>query len=155
RSWSRRLVGVDLSSGMIDKARERGVYDALEVAELCAFMRQHERAYDLIVAADTLVYFGALEEALTAARLALRRQGLLAFTLERAEDVARQRLQPHGRYVHQRDYVEAAVAAAGLRLECINEVVLRRERGEDVQGMAVFARLQSDAEADWDAGRQS
>jgi predicted TPR repeat methyltransferase len=33
-----QLVGVDLSPKMIDKARERSLYDELVVAELCAFM---------------------------------------------------------------------------------------------------------------------
>jgi len=36
-------------------------------SELCAFMRTRPGAFDLVNCADTLVYFGALEEAAAAA----------------------------------------------------------------------------------------
>ena len=56
-----RLVGVDLSPGMIARARERGLYDELEVAEAAAFLaRTAPGAYDCILAADALCYFGEL-----------------------------------------------------------------------------------------------
>ena len=38
RPYARRLVGVDLSSAMLDKARAAGAYDELVDAELTAFM---------------------------------------------------------------------------------------------------------------------
>ena len=41
RSSARQLVGVDLSAGMLAKARERNVYDELHEGELVAFMRAH------------------------------------------------------------------------------------------------------------------
>ena len=52
------LVGVDLSSGMLEKARARRVYDELVVMELCDFMRSRPAAFEVVVSADTLVYFG-------------------------------------------------------------------------------------------------
>jgi predicted TPR repeat methyltransferase len=67
RSSARQLIGVDLSAGMLAKARERNVYDELHVSELVAFMRAHPREYDVVISADTLVYFGALEDAMSAA----------------------------------------------------------------------------------------
>jgi predicted TPR repeat methyltransferase len=63
--------------------------------------------------ADTLVYFGALEEALAAARTCLRPGGLLVFTVERWDTSgadARFIMGPHGRYMHAATYVEAALA---------------------------------------------
>ena len=67
---------------MIEQARRRGGYDELVVAELCAFMRERPEAFDAIVSADTLVYFGALEEVCQAAHHALRPGGLFVFTVE-------------------------------------------------------------------------
>ena len=58
--FARRLVGVDLSSGMLAGAREKQVYDELEKAELTEYLRAHPSAFDVIVSADTLVYFGDL-----------------------------------------------------------------------------------------------
>jgi predicted TPR repeat methyltransferase len=39
--YARRLVGVDLSEGMLDQARARGVYDDLVRRELTAYLRDH------------------------------------------------------------------------------------------------------------------
>jgi predicted TPR repeat methyltransferase len=52
---------------MLAKARERQVYDELHESELVAFMRARPREYDVVISADTLVYFGALEDAMSGA----------------------------------------------------------------------------------------
>lgn len=143
RDRAGRLVGVDLSSGMLEKARARRLYDELVVMELCEFMRGRPAAFDVVVSADTLVYFGALDEPLAAARTCLRPGGLLAFTVERWETSgadARFSLGPHGRYMHSATYVEAAVTAAGLESGEISPAVLRSELGADVHGFVVVAR---------------
>lgn len=147
RSLARTLVGVDLSVGMIEKARARGGYDELVVAELCAFMSSRSAAFDAVVSADTLVYFGALEEPLRCARACLRGAGLLLFTVERQEpgedagaSETSYRLETHGRYSHSEGYVRAALAAAGFGGIFIESGVLRRERGSDVAGLVVLAR---------------
>ena len=142
KPFARTLTGVDLSQGMLGKARGRRVYDALHQAELCAYMRQHPGGYDLIVSADTLVYFGALDEAMAAAAAALRPGGWLCFTVEAlgAGEAADYRLQHHGRYAHSRAYLEAlwgSADLAGLRSE---PVVLRLDAGEPVAGWLVLAQ---------------
>lgn len=142
RSMARRLVGVDLSPGMVDMARPRNVYDELVVGELCAFMFARPGAFDVIVSADTLVYFGALEEAAAAACQCVRPGGVFAFTVERLVDAQEPyRIQPHGRYAHREDYVRQVLLSAGFARVDIKPVVLRRERGEDVHGHLVAARV--------------
>lgn len=143
RDRAGRLVGVDLSSGMLEKARARRIYDELVVMELCEFMRSRPAAFDVVVSADTLVYFGALEEALAAARTCLRAGGLLAFTVERWDTSAadaRFIMGPHGRYMHAATYVEAALAGAGLESGEITPAILRSELGTDVHGFVAVAR---------------
>ncbi len=135
-----RLVGVDLSAGMVDKARPRDVYDELAVQELVAFMSSRPGTFDAIVSADTLVYFGALEEALAAAYASLRDGGLLVFTVERLEGDAPYRLEPHGRYAHSAAYVREAMAAAGFQELKLTAETLRRERGAEVNGYVVVGR---------------
>ena len=138
---ARRLVGVDLSSGMVAKAEELGVYDELEVGELVALMAARPEQFDLIVSADTLVYFGRLDEVMTAAARSLRAGGALVFTVEALpEGSAPFVLQPHGRYAHSRGYVEAEIAAAGLSLLRLEAVVLRHENQRPVEGLLAVAR---------------
>jgi predicted TPR repeat methyltransferase len=78
--YARRLVGVDLSAGMLAHAKEKNVYDALMKTDLTEYLRDNSEAFDLIVSADTLVYFGDLESVLAAAARGLRPNGLFVVT---------------------------------------------------------------------------
>ncbi len=140
RSTAKTLVGVDLSSGMLAKARERKVYDELAEAELCAFMRSRPASFDVVNCADTLVYFGALEEALAAARACLRPRGVFGFTVEAEPEDSTQpyMIHAHGRYGHGAAYVKAVMQESGFVGVERESVVLRKERAEDVQGHLVI-----------------
>jgi len=147
RPFASTLVGVDLSAGMIRKARLRKTYDELHEAELTDFMQKSAATYDAIICVDTFVYFGRLDEALVAATSILNSGGHLVFTVERhtrdesADDF---RLQHHGRYSHVDEYIERVVTAAGLVVESLTPVVPRLEYGEPVAGMLVVARKNDD-----------
>jgi predicted TPR repeat methyltransferase len=143
RPYAGRLAGVDLSPKMVERANARGVYDELHVAELCAFLRASEDTFDAIVSADTLVYFGALDETLQAARGALHASGVLVFTLESLspdENNVDHRLQFHGRYAHSESYVRRVLQETGFALEALSRETLRQERLEAVNGFLVTAR---------------
>jgi predicted TPR repeat methyltransferase len=144
KPMARRLVGVDLSSSMLEKAAVRGHYDELVKAELTEYLEGSADGFDLIVSADTLVYFGDLGPVLAASASALRPGGRLAFTLERdesddgSEDF---RLSPHGRYAHSEDYVRRTLGGAGFTAVSCAPAHLRVERGKPVEGLLVTARL--------------
>lgn len=141
RRAAARLVGVDISPRMLDKARAKGLYDELVEMELEAFLNSRRRAFDLIVASDVFNYFGSLASVLDAAARALRPGGRLAFTLECAhEGVDGFALGAHGRYGHGRSYVLAALEEAGLQPQELQEKVLRQESGKPVNGLLVVAR---------------
>jgi len=141
RPRAKRLVGVDLSPGMLARARARRRYDQLVEAELSAWLASQRQAYDLIVSADTLCYFGALEDVVSGAVRALRPAGRLVFTLERAADpVESYHLNPSGRYSHAERYVRDRLAAATPGPIDVEHVVLRRERGDEVAGLLVSAQ---------------
>ena len=82
--YARRLVGVDLSEGMLALAKEKHVYDALIQGELTDYLREHPAAFDVIVSADTLVYFGDLDGSSPPPPERCARMGLFMFTLEHA-----------------------------------------------------------------------
>jgi predicted TPR repeat methyltransferase len=133
---------MDLSPGMLRQAARTDVYDALVEAELVAFMSERDGAFDAIVLADTLVYFGGLEQALAAATNALRPQGCLVFTLERATasaDDAGFAIQSSGRYRHSQIYVERTLHQAGFICRRIDVETLRQERGKSVAGLVITA----------------
>jgi predicted TPR repeat methyltransferase len=138
------LSGVDLSSEMLAKAAARDAYHSLTQGELTEYLRAHASAFDLILSADTLCYFGDLEEALGAARLGLRAGGVLIFTVEQVDSTPGNnidyRLNPHGRYSHSRDYVSRILQSTGFDVLEMNIATLRMESGCAVRGLVVGAR---------------
>jgi predicted TPR repeat methyltransferase len=137
--YARRLVGVDLSERMLDQARARNVYDELLRHELTAYLRGFTGAFDVIVSADTLVYFGPLEEVVAAAENALRGGGRLIFTVEELRGAGHETgyaISPNGRYRHARAYVERVLAEGSLLSETV-PAELRLEAGEPVPGLVV------------------
>jgi predicted TPR repeat methyltransferase len=143
RSSARKLHGVDLSDAMVAKAKERNIYDELSVGELCAYMNSNSVSYDVVISADTLCYFGDLQEPLEAARECLRPGGLIAFTVEeylKTESPKNYSLEPHGRYSHGMSYLDEVVRRAGFQVQTRESVTLRKERHEDVRGFSCIAR---------------
>ncbi len=140
RPYARSLLGVDLSAGMLARARTRALYDGLIEEELVRFLIDRAGQFDVIASADTLCYFGELLPAMQAARDSLRPEGWLAFTLERADDVDSHRINPHGRYSHAREYVAASLEGAGFSSISIEPQALRLELGKPVAGWVVRAR---------------
>ena len=149
------LDGVDLSPKMLEKAALRNCYRRLDEAELTAWLAAHPADYDLIVSADTLCYFGALEDVVANAAGALRCGGHFVFTLEETKEATTQatdhatdaqphqpyRLHPHGRYSHTEAYARQVLERAGLSVVEVRRDVLRTELDMPVAGLAIAARL--------------
>jgi len=140
RSRVDRLVGVDLASRMLEQAERKGCYDALVKAELTAYMQESGEIFDLIVAADTLIYFGDLQPLLHAAHARLVPRGHLIFTVESLTDVDQFVLHPSGRYQHQPAYVTALMADIGYTDVAMEEAIIRHEFGVPVPGLIITAR---------------
>ncbi len=133
RSLAGHLAGVDLSPRMVDKARARALYDDLSVGDVVAVLDQ-PAAWDLLVAADVLVYIGDLEPIFRAAARALVPGGLFAATVERsgADGFT---LGPSRRYAHAKSYLRATAEAAGLTVRLLEPCTPRREKGAGVPGL--------------------
>jgi len=137
---ARRLAGVDISSGMLEKARARGVYTELACAEIVEYLRERDAEFDLIVASDVLVYFGDLAPVVAGARRALRGGGCLVYSVE-AADGADWELAGTRRYRHSKAYLETVAAAAGFVVATIDAQVLRRDADADVLGLLAVLRV--------------
>jgi len=136
-----RLTGVDLAGGMLDRARALGVYDRLERAEAVAWLEANAETFDLIVSADVLVYIGDLDRLFAAARRALARGGLFAFSIELAtngDDGPPFALQPSLRYTHSARYIRELAARHGFAVVRSVQVAMREDRREPVDGIYFY-----------------
>lgn len=130
------LEGVDLSAGMLDQARRKGLYDALHRDDLLAALASPWARYDIVLAADVLIYLGALEPVMAAVAPALAADGLFAFSLQKL-DGGDYRLGADHRFSHGPAYVAGCAAAAGLSVLRLDEAVIREEGGQPVIGLIV------------------
>ena len=130
RPLSRTLTGVDLSSKMLEQAARKAIYDTLVREDLTAFLLRSPRQFDLIVAADLMIYFGNLTSLFAAAATALRPAGLFALSTESWSGEG-YRLFPSGRFAHgpqyvrltaERDFEEVYHAETTIRLEATGRV---------------------------------
>lgn len=133
RDMAAYLAGFDLSPRMVDKARGRDVYDALWVGELVASMADRPDAFDLVLAADVLVYVGDLAPVMIAAARTLVSGGRFAFTCERGDGPGFE-LHEGRRFAHGEAHIRDAVRAAGLTLTHLAHHSTRIDRGQPVPG---------------------
>lgn len=131
-----RLAGVDLSPKMVDVARRRGIYDELWVGDAVAAFADG-RSWELIVAADVLVYIGDPSPLFAAAAAALVPGGLFAFTAERlAEEDGGPAFAagPSRRFAHAPEATLSAALRAGFGRVAVEDCSPRREGGRPVAG---------------------
>jgi predicted TPR repeat methyltransferase len=163
--FASEMVGVDLSERMLDKARERNLYQRLVQLDLLTMMRAEPSCrYDAVIAADVFVYIGKLDELVVEAQRLLRPGGLFAFSVEslealRADGVAAEdrdyRLNLTGRYAHSLDYLNTMAAAGGFEVRTTTEMQSRIDKGKPMRGYLVVWRRPQAARAEAGSGRGS
>jgi predicted TPR repeat methyltransferase len=133
-----RLEGVDISAGMLRKARAKRIYDALTKADLQGYSHAGERP-DLVTSADVLIYIGGLERIVQTVAGLLADGGLFAFSIERLAGGGDFALQPSRRYAHSDGYVSRTLLANGFSILSLDPTIIRQDRREPVEGLAIVA----------------
>lgn len=152
RDLSKTLDGIDMSSAMLERAREKAIYDQLHQGDLVDFMASNPGKYDAITCAATLIHFGDLAPAFNAAAIALITEGLLIFTLfpnnsDHLEITAApdSEYANGGCYAHSPAYVRRLAEAAGFTVEALDaEIHEYNRKGNPVMALAVTLRRKPD-----------
>lgn len=147
RSVAATLVGVDLSAKMLEHADRSGFYDQLVKSDLVDFLAivgsGDNPQYDLIVAADTLNYFGDLSEVVPLLLNAIRPGGHLLFTVEEGPLMGEDGyyLQANGRYQHSPPYLIEQLGENGIPDGSMRRVAIRKEDGKDVMALLAWCQV--------------
>ncbi len=135
------LTGIDLSGQMLERAKAKRLYADLRQGDILTELeKQPSELWSLIIAADVLIYFGALDAIFTAVHEQLAPGGWFVFSLEELEGSdAPWQLHRHGRYAHRPDYVRQTLQAVGLNVLSADAIAVRHEAGMPVRGQLVVA----------------
>jgi predicted TPR repeat methyltransferase len=140
-----RITGVDLSGEMIALAQAKSVYAELVQGDLLTFLQARTQAFDAIACAATLIHFGDLEPAFTAAAGALKPGGAFALTLFPLESDPdgfavnpNLALAQNGVFAHGRRYIAAAAERCGLQVQAVRDEEHERNEGQATGGLLVL-----------------
>jgi len=147
------FTGVDISSGMLEQAAAKELYEELRNADLIAVLAGGTERWPLMLAGDVLCYFGALEEFFHLAHARMEPGGWLVFSTEEllphhagtTPGNGEWALQRQGRYAHTRGYIERVVTETGFRIVSLTPETVRFEADSPVSGfLGVLERVRHD-----------
>lgn len=129
------IEGVDISAGMLAEAKKKNIYARLAQSDLQHYVERSPDEFDLILAADVLIYLGDLAPVLAVIKKRLKRGGVFIFSVQKQdnEDV-NFHLDSSHRFSYSHTYIQRALAGAKLQLIAHDNRVLRRDQGRDVPG---------------------
>ncbi|MEQ9449080.1 MAG: methyltransferase domain-containing protein, partial [Rhodospirillaceae bacterium] len=133
-------VGVDLSNHMAAASVGKAIYQQVICDHATEFLRKETASFDLITAADLLMYMGDLSKFMKLVGERMDAGGLFAFT-HLLGSTSSFSLTPSGRFVHNSAYVHRMAEDAGLKLLTSAPTTLRFFRKESAPGVVgVFTR---------------
>ena len=134
RSLARNLTGIDLSSGMLNQARLRGVYDQLLQGDVVEYLQDKVCAYDLVIAADLFIYIGGLGDVFRSVAGSLRKGGYFTFSVESFEGIG-YILQGSARYAHSSGYISELAARHGFKVLFQQDAFIRQDSVNAIGGI--------------------
>jgi predicted TPR repeat methyltransferase len=117
-------------------ARGRGCYQELVCAEIGQYLPAQARAsFDLVVAADVLIYIGDIGELMREVARVLRPGGCFAFSIEQPSQACDSyRLEQSGRYAQSLAYVRRLARELNLAERSCQDMAIRKHGTQALPG---------------------
>lgn len=136
KSFSQKLIGIDLSEEMIAIAEKKAIYDALSVQDVSSALDAYQDL-DAIIAADVFTYIGELDTIFEKAHRALTPKGYFCFTVEKGHDADFQ-LQKTLRYAHSEAYLNRLAKQYQYKILTCDTLALRKQKKDTILGYLVL-----------------
>lgn len=134
------LYGVDLSEQMLQKAVEKKLYRAVKCADIEVYLQGQKNQFDLIVAADVITYFGALDSLFEKCFFSLKNNGVFIFSATAGDDeISGWKQHLSGRFLHTEKYLKNVLQKNGFQNVFLTSCILRKEGEKDVHGWVISA----------------
>ncbi len=137
------LVGVDISSNMIEETRKKDIYTDLYVDDIHNFLLVNVQEFDLIIAADVFIYIQDLQTVFSRVKEHLNRNAYFIFSIELSTEIdpASSQLGKSGRYSHTMEYVESLCLENGFEVIEKEEIILREENQIEQKGEIYILKI--------------
>jgi predicted TPR repeat methyltransferase len=131
-----RLDGIELSPGMNEEARKRGIYNRLILGDIESVLAAQMPSYDLVLAADTIIYLGDLSACFQGVSRCLATKGFFIFSVEKKDGEGWEQTNSN-RFRHSESYLREEATRAGLTFARLQECTPRYEARRPVAGLAM------------------
>jgi predicted TPR repeat methyltransferase len=136
-SCSQSIDGVDISENMLKEADHTKFYRSLYLDEIQNHLKSTRIFYDLVICADTLIYFGSLHELFFLIHKVLSRRGYFLFTVENAEE-GQYFLKPTKRYGHAISYLIDLSKKLNFDILEFQKSIIRKENSSIIHGYNIL-----------------
>ena len=119
---------------MLIKAKEKNIYTHLKNVELTKYLKNSKSKFDIMIAADVLIYLGKLDKLFRYSRRAIRDGGRFIFSVE-VTNTNRFQVNKTGRFSHSRKYIEELAKKELWHIEFEKEINIRQENSLPVRGL--------------------
>ena len=135
------LVGVDLSTQMVEQAAKHEVYDKVHTVNvLDALAATPDALYDVVSACEVFPYVGNLTHVVAEACRLLLPGGHFVFSCETASEAGPELVLKNGlRYQHKLSHVQSLCKSAGFDDIQTKTLTLFTENAQAVDGFAILA----------------
>lgn len=134
RDLATKLSGVDLSPGMLARAREKAIYDKLYQDDVVGFLDTTKESYDLFIATDVFIYIGDVAPTFETVRKCAADTSYLAFSVETTKKESDYVLRPSGRYAQSDAYIARLADQYSYDILESRQCNIRKEQGEWIDG---------------------
>ncbi|MBU0968466.1 MAG: tetratricopeptide repeat protein [Proteobacteria bacterium] len=134
RDLAAKLIGIDLSTNMLARAKEKNIYDQLIRQDITAFLEDCPEQFDLFIATDVFIYVGKLDRIFAAVSRAAAPGAFFVFSIEREEDQDDYRLRGSGRYAQSPGYIKRLADQHDFSMESSRDHGIRKEKQQWIAG---------------------
>jgi len=133
KQFCKHLEGIDLSGKMLDKAKEKNVYNKLIKQDIVDYLSNAIFNFDYFILTDVFIYIGDLSDVFRLIKSRNKTGGKLAFSTE-DHDGDGFFLEQSGRYSHSKKYIENLCKTFGYELRHFETQALRKSKNRHISG---------------------
>ncbi len=134
RKYAASLVGVDISDEMLNKARQKSVYDELVCADILEYSTM--RKFEIGISGDVFTYFEDISIPLKKLSELIEEGGsmLVSFSYPPKFTFKDSTQETAGRYLHSKRYIKKEIKKNGLKIVSVLEYNQRKELKSFIKG---------------------